>query len=81
MTTWLIEGFASVLLFAFLSLVLAGPLLAVVYRRFRYAAPLPTLLVAATALYGGALVAFTTFPCRPTSTGTAVRAPSSTTGS
>ena len=62
MATWLLEGELSLLLFAVLAPVLVAPFLAVVYRRYRYPAPVPTLLAAATGLYVCSLVSFTTFP-------------------
>ena len=62
MATWLLEGELSVLLFIVLAPILVAPFLAVVYRRYRYPAPGPTLLAAATGLYACSLIAFTTFP-------------------
>ncbi len=62
MATWLLEGGLSLLLFLALSPALVAPFLAVVYRRYRYPAPGPTLLAVGTGLYACGLVAFTTFP-------------------
>ena len=62
MSTWLFEGAFSLALFVVLIPVLIAPFLAVVYRRYRYPAPGPTLLATATGLYACSLVAFTTFP-------------------
>ena len=47
------------LLFVVLSPVLVAPFLAVVYRRYRYPAPGPTVLAVGTGLYACGLVAFT----------------------
>ena len=62
MGTWLLEGALSVVLFVALVPVFVAPFLGAVYRRYRYPAPAPTLLAAATGLYACSLVAFTTFP-------------------
>jgi glycopeptide antibiotics resistance protein len=62
MSSWLFEGALSIALFVVLIPVLVAPFLAVVYRAYRYPAPGPTLLAAATGLYVCSLVAFTTFP-------------------
>ena len=60
--TWIFEGAASVGLFL-LALPLFLPVaLAVLYRRYRFAAPVPTMWALLSALYASALVAFTTFP-------------------
>ena len=60
--TWLLEGGLSLLLFLALSPLLVAPFLAVVYRRYRYPAPVPTVMAVGTGLYACGLVAFTTFP-------------------
>lgn len=62
MTTWLFEGALSIALFLLLTPLLITPFVAWVYRRYRYPAPAPTLLAAATGLYASALLGFTTFP-------------------
>jgi glycopeptide antibiotics resistance protein len=62
MSIWVLEGGLSVMLFLVLAPILIAPFLGAVYRRYRYPAPGPTLLAAATGLYACALVAFTTFP-------------------
>lgn len=62
MSTWLFEGVLSIALFVVLAPVLVAPFLGVVYRAYRYPAPGPTALAAATGLYACSLVAFTTFP-------------------
>ncbi len=62
MRTWLLEGGLSALLFLALLPVAAAPLLGHVYRRFGYAAPMPTTLSLLTGLYACALLSFTTFP-------------------
>ncbi len=62
MATWLFEGALSIALFVALIPVFIAPFLGAVYRAYRYPAPGPTLLAAATGLYACSLVAFTTFP-------------------
>ena len=62
MSTWLFAGAFSIALFVVLIPVFIAPFRGVVYRAYRYPAPGPTLLAAATGLYGCSLVAFTTFP-------------------
>ena len=62
MATWLLEGALSIGLFVVLVPVFIAPFLGAVYRTYRYPAPGPTLIAAATGLYACSLVAFTTFP-------------------
>lgn len=62
MSTWLFEGALSIGLFVVLIPVFIAPFLGAVYRAYRYPAPGPTLVAAATGLYACSLVAFTTFP-------------------
>jgi MFS family permease len=62
MRTWLLEGGLSALLFLALLPVAAAPLVGHVYRRFGYAARMPTALSLLTGLYACALLSFTTFP-------------------
>lgn len=61
-STWLLEGGLSVLLFVGLLPLLIAPFLAWVYRRYRYPALGPTVLAVTSGLYASALVSFTTFP-------------------
>ncbi len=62
MGTWIFEGAASVGLFLLVLPLVIPVALAVLYRRYRYPAPVPTVWAMVSALYASALVAFTTFP-------------------
>ena len=62
MSTWLVEGEISVLLFVMALPLLIAPLLYVVYRRYGRFAGAPAFWAIITAYYGLGVVAFTVFP-------------------
>lgn len=64
MSTWLLEGFLSFLLFFALLPTVTAPLIFVIYRRYGHAAPRPMVLALLAGLYACALFSFTTFRCR-----------------